>query len=386
MCSKKSSSYTSSKVLGFSYPKLHQGNTWYVDFYAYDPATGTMRRKKYMLDKIEKVTERRRRASELMNELLRQLRGGWNPWVSTDSSRGYTLLEECLAHYLNHVAKMDRAKTIHSYTSRVNVLREFIGTMLIPIKYVYQYDSVFVNDFLDWVHLDRDSSATTRNNYRGWCYAFAEYLISRKYISSNPVEGIPNLKQEKKKRLDLSKEQLKTLRARLSVESPNFLLACLMEYFTFIRPTELSFIRIKDISIKNQCVFISGSVSKNHKDANVGLNDTLIKLMIDLKVFDNPSDYYLFGKGFAPSKNRVGPDQFNKRWHKLRDALGWSDAYQFYSLKDSGIRDLANSEGVVIARDQARHSDVSTTNKYLQGANSVVHESTKHFKGFIDDD
>ena len=31
----------------------------------------------------------------------------------------------------------------------------------------------------------------------------------------------------------------------------------------------------------------------------------------------------------------------------MREALHWDEHYQFYSLKDSGIRDLANSQGVV---------------------------------------
>lgn len=65
----------------------------------------------------------------------------------------------------------------------------------------------------------------------------------------------------------------------------------------------------------------------------------------------------------------------------MRALLKFPDSYQFYSLKDSGIRDLANTEGIVIARDQARHADISTTNKYLQGNGLSVHEETKHFEG-----
>ena len=64
----------------------------------------------------------------------------------------------------------------------------------------------------------------------------------------------------------------------------------------------------------------------------------------------------------------------------MRKALGFPAAYQFYSLKDSGIRDLANAEGIVVARDQARHSDISVTNKYLKRP-KVAHEETKHFVG-----
>lgn len=63
----------------------------------------------------------------------------------------------------------------------------------------------------------------------------------------------------------------------------------------------------------------------------------------------------------------------------MRKTLKWDKCYQFYSLKDSGIRDLANAHGVVIARDQARHSDISTTNRYIQ-RHGVQHE-TLNFEG-----
>ena len=82
-----------------------------------------------------------------------------------------------------------------------------------------------------------------------------------------------------------------------------------------------------------------------------------------------------------PRKDRYNADQFNRRWKKMREELGWEECYQFYSLKDSGIRDLANDAGIVVARDQARHSDVSTTNKYIQVHPNDVHEVTKIFEG-----
>ena len=72
---------------------------------------------------------------------------------------------------------------------------------------------------------------------------------------------------------------------------------------------------------------------------------------------------------------------FRRQWVKVRKALRWSSDFQFYSLKDTGIRDLANSEGIVIARDQARHTDISTTNKYLKGRDMPIHNETKNFKG-----
>lgn len=107
--------------------------------------------------------------------------------------------------------------------------------------------------------------------------------------------------------------------------------------------------------------------------------------MIELRVFDRPGCCYLFGKDFRPSEQQAHSRIFRDYFVKVREALRWDMSKQFYSLKDSGIRDLANAEGIVVARDQARHSDIGTTNKYLKGDSLTVHEETKHFKGAFRD-
>ena len=155
-----------SELVGYTYPKLHKGKEWYVDFYARDPATNKMRRKKYWIGSELRVSERVRRATEIINVISKQLMEGWNPWVTTDLSRGYVLFDNCLERYLDYVDRMDRKKTRQSYRSRVNILREFISSQVNPIKYAYQFDASFCNDFIDWIYLDRESSPRTRNNYR----------------------------------------------------------------------------------------------------------------------------------------------------------------------------------------------------------------------------
>lgn len=383
MCAARKKLNSLSEVLKFTYPKLHTGGKWYVDFYAYDPAEGKMRRKKYHLDNIEKIKERRKRANELIESLTKLLREGRSPWIDADSNRAYTLLEEALNKYEAFVERMPKYKTRKSYTSRLNILRKYNAQRLLPIRYVYQFDTAFVSDFLDYIYLDREVNPRTRNNYRQWCQSLAAFFIEKQYMKSNPVEVIKDIAEIGKKRQPLSAAMLKQLEAHLRESHPYFYLACMMEYYTFIRPEELSHITLGDISIKEQSVFVSAAVSKNKRDGKVGLNDKIIKFMIALGVFQFPNDYYLFGpKVTRPSATRGDSEMFRRKWNTLvRKGLGWSDCYQFYSLKDSGLRDLANSEGIVIARDQARHTDVSTTNKYLQGRDAPVHEETKHFKG-----
>lgn len=381
MCSARKNFSSKSEVLSFTYPKLHTGKSWYVDFFSFDPATETMRRKKYMLDSIPRVTDRRKRAAELIESLLKMLRTGWSPWVNVDDNRGYTPISDALDKYEKSLEKLPKLKTRQSYSSRLNVLREYIGSLLLPPRYVYQFDTSFVSDFLDWLYLDREVSGRTRNNYRGWCSSLAAYFMEREYISTNPVLKIKNVAETPKKRQPLTQSMLTRLREYLTVKHPVFLLACMMEYYTMIRPEELSNIKISDISLKEQSVFIAAQFSKNKRDGKVGLNDEIIRLMLDINLFNWPGDCYIFGDKFRQCRIKASSEIFRREWKKVRKALRWSDEYQFYSLKDSGIRDLANAKGIVIARDQARHTDISTTNKYLQGRDMPVHDETKHFKG-----
>lgn len=378
MCSKFLSGNVS-ELVGYTYPKLHKGKEWYVDFYARDPITDKMRRNKYIVGTGLRVSEKIRRASEIIKVISSQLMAGWNPWINVDESRGYVPFQQCVERYLEHVDRMDRKQTRQCYHSHVKIFMEYIATRMQPIKYAYQFDEALCTEFLDWIYLDRESTPRTRNNYRGWLYGFSAFLLQRKYIGSNPVEHIKVMPEHEKFRKDLSPEMLKQMSNYLNRVDKHFLLACLMQYYTLIRPGELSNLKIRDVFIKKQTVFVSHEFSKNHKDAEVGLNKTIIKLMLDLGVFNNPSDYYIFGAGFMPSLEKADPDQFNRRWKVMRKALKWDDCYQFYSLKDSGIRDLANARGVVVARDQARHSDITTTNKYIQ--KHSVQRATLNFEG-----
>ena len=378
MCSKFCTG-KSSNIVGYTPPTLHKGVRWFVDFSAYDPARGLRRRKRYYITDNLSISAKKHRAAEIMEVLTKQLSQGWNPWLTNDESRGFVLFENCLERYSEYVDRMDRKRTRQSYSSKVNILKDFIAVQTNPIKYAYQFDVTFCTDFIDWIFLDRESSPRTRNNYRGWLYSLAEFLIARKHIKTNPVEHIRVMPEHEKFRKDLSPQMLKQMATHLNKVDKPFYLACLMQYYTLIRPGEMSNLKIGDISIKRQSVFVSKEFSKNHKDAEVGLNKIVIKLMLDLGIFNYPNDFYLFGSKIKPSKEKYGAYQFNIRWKAMRKALNWDDCYQFYSLKDSGIRDLANAQGVVVARDQARHSDISTTNKYIQ--KHGVQQVTLNFEG-----
>ena len=382
--SKKTNSI--SEIVSYTYPTFHTGKVWYIDFMAYDPVAQKMKRKKFNVPPIKGIRARKEYANEMIYKLSVKLREGWNPWVTATTKRQYTLYKDVIEWYHLYITKLHKAgsiktTTLTDYKKRLKVLEEYTSKVIQAPTYSYQFDQYFCSDFLDYILLDRDASARTRNNYRTWLSSLANWMLEKQYIDSNPIENIKPLKEDGKHRTSLSPSDLKKMKTYLEKENPHYLLLCQFAYYTFIRPDEISNIRLKDIHLSEQKVFVASSISKNRRDGMVGLNDKLIKSMLDLKIFDKPNHYYLFGKDFKPSETKNTTRVYRNMFNKVRAALRWPDTYQFYSLKDSGIRDLANAEGIVVARDQARHTDISTTNKYLKGDSMSVHEETKHFEG-----
>ena len=302
-------SVVKNNLIPYSFPKLHTGKKWYVDFTCYDPLTQTMRRKKYHLDSIKRISDRRRRAAELIAILALRLREGWTPWANTMSTRQTESVQYIVDHYMTyinmlHERKIMKDKTFVDYSSRLKMLRSYNEHRHEPIVYAYQFDRGFFSDFLDYIMLDRDASARTRNNYRTWLSAFCSWLIEKKYMDKNPIEDIKVLREEPKKRSALSVQDLHKLREHLIQKNPHYLLACMMEYYTFIRPDELTGIKIQDIYLQEQKIFVSSQISKNRRDGMVGLNKGLILKMVELGVFKSPGNYYLFGRDFRPSQKR----------------------------------------------------------------------------------
>ncbi len=287
-------------------------------------------------------------------------------------------LNNITTHYRRHLARLPKASTRNDYTKRLAMFEKWTKENAIATV-----EDVNFAQFLDWMYLDRGVAPRTRNNYRTWCKSFCKWMQQHGYIANDPMSGISPIKEPQKTRQPLTTTVLKQVRQYLESHKPHFLLAVMMEYYCFIRPDELSNIKIGDIDAKGYAVYVNAEISKNSKAEMVGLNRSIVALMRELHVLRAPKDWYLFSCRCRPGKHKLDSRMFRDRWARLRKHLNLPKEYQFYSLKDSGIRDLANSAGIVIARDQARHSSVAVTNKYLQGRDRPVHAETIRFKGAL---
>lgn len=282
------------------------------------------------------------------------------------------------ASYRRYLSRLPKQSTAADYTKRFNMFLSWCS-----MERVLRLEEINFHQFLDYVFLERGVSPRTHNNYRTWLRSFIGWMQRQHILEVNPMEGVPPMREPGKVRQPLPAAVLRRIKEYLVLHDKNYLLAVMLEYYTFIRPCELSELKVGDIDVKKHAIHVRASISKNGKAEMVGLNNAIVLLMRELGTLRAPKEWYLFSHRLRPGATKLDSRAFRDRWARLRRRLDIPREYQFYSLKDSGIRDLANSAGIVIARDQARHSSIAVTNKCLQGRDRPVHTETVRFKGAL---
>lgn len=373
------------EIVAWKTPRFHQASECYVSLSAFDPSRGKMCLKKFMLGHIKGKRAQRVYGEALVKRLTEKLMQGWNPWIEIVQPLEYTSFDEACQRYEDYLMKLlgehnMREESVTSYISRMRILKEWKEKENINLYYTYQFNKILVGQFLDYVFIDRNNTLRTRNNYLAWLKTFCKYLVERGYVPSDPTEGYSCVKRkgQLKNRDIIPDEVLKEIKHWLSENNKHFLLACYILHYLFVRPKEMSYLKVEDFDIKNKTLFLHGDRTKNHNDAVLTMPDHVLKLMIDLRVFDSPGSYYLFSKDFAPGSERRSEKAFRDYWlNHVRKNLKITDRYKFYSLKDTGITNMlrANTD-IITVRDQARHSSILITDIYtpkdIKNANDIL--------------
>lgn len=380
------------RIRQYSLPQLSTGKDWYIVYNAYDPAAGRMRRKRMRVTpKIKKTSERRQYAQDVMQRLTEQLRSGWNPWITYQASEAYTSWTEACDNYRSTLGRLKadgclKEKTIYGYLRMLDTFNDWASDQ--QLRYTFQFDRRLLSRFIDWIWLDRGLSIRTRNNYVTWLKIFSRWLQSKEYIEADAADGLQlfgGKAQSGKNRTIIPAEAMERLRTYCQDQNTHFLLACYVLYYCLIRPNEMSYIQLKHISVERGTIYIPDYSAKNGKGATVTLPDQVIRLMIQLRIFEHPDHYYLFSARCRPGKERHTAKQFSDFWdHHIRRDLKFPMEWKFYSLKDTGITDLIkDNTDLLSVRNQARHHSLLMTDIYtphdIEAANDVIRHRSGRF-------
>lgn len=353
-------------------------NNFYVAYSVINPETKKYVVRRIKLNYIKSKQQRKNYAIELVKMINSKLANGFNPFVSSRSEK-LVLLSDAVTMFLRHKKREVETgviciDTFSDYKQQLTSFQQFVKNDCLCFK----IKAVDINSFLDDIYITQCLSAVTRNHYLQTLRTFFNFCVKHGILADNPTTNINNVKHGIKKRVAIPESELHNIFAYLANKGEKwFILACSWLYGCFIRPTEICGVKIRDISFKNQTVFIPAEISKNRKSQTVTIPKNIITMLLDLKIYEYPSDYYICGVDFKPSEKKAKSRIFRDRWLQLRKELNLPTSYQFYSLKDSGITKMISILNVSEVRDQARHSNIAITDVYTDRSKHTGNDNIK---------
>lgn len=202
--------------------------------------------------------------------------------------------------------------------------------------------------------------------------AYNSLAIIRTFISKtagleNDLTHIKRIKNSPRSPMVFSDEQLKLLRIYIQSLKPHFWLACALQYYCFIRPNELRYLRIADIDFVRHKIFLSHTFTKNKKDQFVSIPVPLRDLLKPLNNLDPRLYIFGYNRDFKPSKKLLTRGRLGMYFTQVLQTLGIEGRYSFYSLKHTGV-ERAVRAGVNIKEIQVqlRHHSLDMVNEYLK--------------------
>ena len=363
--------YSLKEVVDFIPASIQETKNWEVIFYAKDPQTGDLRRKRMRVRKMKSITERRLYAKQIVMDVNRRLSQGWNPFTETDSVRSFHPIFKVFDSFLNDKRDL-RPDTLRSYKSEIKFLKSFISKYYGNDIYAVSFDQRKAIEYIDNIWETRKIEAVRYNNILAFCKLIFNWMIEKQYVKENPFSIIQKKKEAQKKRvMDIDPKDRKKIRDYLSKKNRAYYGIMMFAFHSLLRPKEISYIKIRDIDLKKKTVTVDGSIAKNGKTRYAPIPDVMVELVKELKdsVHIPRKNWYLFSDNFRPGPRQRDPREIARYWSDLRSTLKLKKEVQFYSLRDSGIiqmlRDGRSPKEVMEAAD---HSSIEVTNNYVKVA------------------
>ena len=349
--------------------QLHKTkNGWYIDYYAFHPGEMKLHRKQVRLNKIKSITERSRFAKRLVQKINQKLNEGWNPFIEQEAPKSFFRLSQAIKSFKNDKRNL-RPDSLRAYNNFLKLFQEWSEARFNADTFIINIDgNVAVNYMEDmW---KRDIATRRYNNYLRFQILLWNWLIEHKFTKANPFQSIKKKKESNKKRImDIAQEDRIKIRDYLRMHNKKYLAIVFLAFHTLLRPKEITFLKARNIDLKKQVIYISGSFSKNHNDRIATIPNVMVPLLKEILFYVRKDDFIFTDNNFNPGKKQATRRYISRYWESLRNHLEIKKEVQFYSLRDSGIiQKLRDGLDPKTVMELADHSSLEITNKYVKMA------------------
>ena len=358
----------------FKPPKFHQaGPEWYVYYSVKNPDTGKFIRFRVKVNRGS-ARERKEAGRQIMEALTEKLLIGWTPFSEKAAPLSSTPISDTLDAFLRVKTKELRKQSLNSYRSFLKVFREWLAENgATAATTVASFDDQSARASMDYLE-DKDAiSPRSYNNYLSFMCSLFGWMLEKGYAGVNPflkIKRKPARLMKKKRRL-LTDTELEILFSYLGRENVQFRAVCALCMCCFMRPKEIALLRCSDVDLERQVLHVSADAAKNGNESFRTIPSAIVPMLRQLDL--SSPVLYVFGRhdgeagNFAPGREPVSEKKFSDFWKKrVREACGFGNELQLYSLKDTGItRMLGEKVPISFVQQQADHHSVAMTAIYV---------------------
>lgn len=370
-----------SEYFQFMPARLVKGRRWYVEFYQTNPVTMSRERiREYcQMNRIKDLSERQNFAIRFINELNTKLLPYGYPYVEVAKLPAAITVQNAVDMAYKIKCRSDRAKTGGTYGTVVKYFMSYVVKVGREHSHLKEFTFRDAMMFMDHLVMDKKIKARTYNNYRMFLTALWNELIERGYVSENPWSRVKKQKATDKSRLMISNRDAQIILDEAHHTHKMIFLSILLLYYCFIRPEEQRGMRVHMIDLQNGSIYLPGDITKNKKSEMITIPKAILPYLYEIGLDRWHRNDFIFGSHLRPHATlKCGANALNLHHKKILDRLYQSkklhsiSGISIYSWKDTGAMALirAGIDAYEVMR-QMRHSDLSTTQKYLKSLSNI---------------
>ena len=355
------------------------GKNWFIAYYVPDYVTGKMKKKKYFgeINKYDTVEHRLNECYKIkllidQNKPLPDYRGA-RRLQPIDLERNFASTIAMLKSALNE-RKIDIDPTTYiNYNSMITTLELWLNSIGMADITIGKFDEDFARDFLNYLKRKKLSNKT-HNNYKVIFGSLWKDII-RNLKPSIKIENVWSNIKSLKKNTQPFKVYNNEIEKIVAKELPNFdkqlWLFVLFTHYGFIRGTENRKLKIDAIDFQSQTITIKSIVSKVSEQRIITIPDHLFTVIMALKLYEYPKDYFIFSSKGHPSIKPASKNYFSNKFNKFRINFDIPSDYKIYPFKHTGmIKANRSGVGVKEIQQQTGHHSLDQVNDYLVTMNT----------------
>ncbi len=370
---------------------LDNSKKWYIDFYIYSKLKQKVIRKRVYVPVSKDVKMREIRGESIIRHINSELKKGKvlddlkppppkanKPTKKPIPNTSNFIFYEIIKLNPSNVTE----KTISAYNTAVRKFESFLKTKDVLH---YPFDMLYkklVLEFSDFLRIEQQRKPKTINNIIYTLLDLNKHAVKRGLCSKNLFEGYEKLSVPESDRHKAYDDfQKLMIEEHLKVHDKDLYHVTRFIFHLFIRTSELRTLKISDIDFRKGSVMVWAGNSKNRKRIPIPINTNLQGILLEMKLYAFPRDFYVFGKDLKPSKESASINEYLLRHNKALTTLGIyvKNETTLYAWKHTG-NVCAFLVGVDIwtLKEINRHWSIVQTEEYLRGLGLILKPQAKN--------